>query len=116
MPSAFAPRWILALLVTVGPAVAEVRCPALLQGHRYEHASVFDGPPEEQADLGPDEGKRAVDIWRIGGLYGSGRLPYVVCRYAGTAAAVTEGPSLIVMAGEGPLSTACVDAGKPPGP
>lgn len=48
--------------------------------------SVFDGPPEELADLVPDDGKDAADtrsdIWN---LPHSDRGYWVVCRYANTA-------------------------------
>nr|WP_294508434.1 STY0301 family protein [uncultured Rhodopila sp.] len=70
-------------------ALAEVRCPASLESFAYARASVFDGPPEEQADLVPDSQKGGTDTWRVGGIFNSGRVPYLVCRYQGTARTVS---------------------------
>jgi|tagenome__1003787_1003787.scaffolds.fasta_scaffold20843759_1 hypothetical protein len=52
---------MLALLTIAGSAsaLAEIRCPALLEGHAYLRAGIFDGPPEEQADLVPDDRRGA---------------------------------------------------------
>jgi hypothetical protein len=50
-------------------------------------ASVFEGPPAEEASLVPDVIKSSGDYlytsWAIGYLFGKGRTPYLVCRYAG---------------------------------
>jgi hypothetical protein len=80
------------LLLTVAgsaSALAEVRCPALLEGHAYLRASVFDGPPEEQADLVPDDRRGGVDRWQVGSVFETGREPYLVCRYQDTDRAMT---------------------------
>ena len=85
-----ATRVALALLLAAAtPALADVRCPAALDGHRYARVSVFDGPPEEQADLVPDSQKGGTDTWRVGPVFSAGREPYLVCRYEGTPGTVT---------------------------
>jgi hypothetical protein len=57
-------------------------CPATLtdgqQSHALNNASLFDGPPEQLADLVPVSGKTA-DKWNLTGVD-----PYLVCRYQGT--------------------------------
>ena len=49
--------------------------------------SVFDGPPAEKADLDADamtgSGGHLSIFWDIGYLFGMGRTPYLVCKYAG---------------------------------
>ena len=71
----YAVRTILtSLLITGVPlsARAEVRCPALPDNHPYAKASVFDGPPEEQADLVPDSQTRGTNMWQIAPIFGLG--------------------------------------------
>ncbi|PPQ34471.1 STY0301 family protein [Rhodopila globiformis] len=82
---------VLSLLLAAGsaPGMAEVRCPPLLEGHAYARASVFDGPPEEQADLVPDDQRGGVDRWEVGFIFRTRRAPYLVCRYRGTERTVT---------------------------
>jgi len=62
-------------------------CPHVLsdghQNHVFNNASLFDGPPEQMANLVPVPGKTA-DRWDLTGVD-----PYLVCRYKGTNHVVT---------------------------
>lgn len=62
-------------------------CPSALsdgrQSYVLDNASLFDGPPEQLADLIPVQGKTA-DRWDLTGVD-----PYLVCRYKGTDKVVT---------------------------
>lgn len=82
---------LLALMALATPcaAQADIQCPPSLNGHQYARASVFDGPPEEQADLVPDGSAAGADIWQLGYIFDAGRVPYLVCRYAGTPQTAT---------------------------
>lgn len=53
------------------------------QNHVLDNASLFDGPPEQMADLIPAQGKTA-DRWDLTGVD-----PYLVCKYKGTDKVVT---------------------------
>jgi hypothetical protein len=63
-------------------------CPSTLsdghQIHALNNASLFDGPPEQMADLTPASGK--ADRWDLTGID-----PYLVCRYRGLDKVVTLG-------------------------
>ncbi|MEX3853341.1 STY0301 family protein [Paraburkholderia sp. BR10923] len=64
------------------PTRIRFKCPSVLsaggQHHVLDNASLFDGPPEEEADLIPEPGKTS-DQWDLTGVD-----PYLVCRYHGT--------------------------------
>ena len=67
-------------------AVAEkARCPAVKEGAKLSGVSVFDGPPEEQADLVPDisRGRNVVAyaVWEVGHIFDEGRHIFLMCRY-----------------------------------
>ena len=55
--------------------------------------SVFDGPPEEQADLVPDlsRGRTVVAyaVWEVGHVFDEGRNVFLVCRYGGSEDTIT---------------------------
>jgi hypothetical protein len=95
-----------AVLATAAPARAATRCPPTLDGHAHQRASVFDGPPQEQADLVPDSMGAAGDEWRVGYLFDLGRVPFLVCRYAGT-------PRTVTLRLQPPVAT-CITAHRPP--
>lgn len=84
---------VLALLAVAGVAeAAPTACPASHQGQRFNGGQVFDGPPEEMADLRPDHDRR-VDrerraTWAVAYVAKAGRRVHLLCHYAGQAAPV----------------------------
>ena|SRR5579864_5185707 len=62
------------------PARASALCPSRDQPVRS--VSLFDGPPQEHADLVPDGGGKLSGYWEVGYLYDSGRFITVRCKYA----------------------------------
>jgi len=74
-------------LIACSAAAAPVNCPAFIQAgavkDELNNASLYDGPPDEMADLIPDE-SGAMDIWNLDSVD-----PYLVCKYIGTAKIVT---------------------------
>ncbi|MGA2648885.1 MAG: STY0301 family protein [Terracidiphilus sp.] len=82
-------QWIAGaiLLVAVAAPAQSFKCPAWQGKNPLAGVSVYDGPPAEKADLVPDltkgSGDRLYASWDIGYLFGLGRTPYLVCRYAG---------------------------------
>ncbi len=82
-------RWLPGLLVVAiacggaGP----VTCPPLIKDaagpHRLDNASLFDGPPNQMADLEPVSAG-VLDRWNLDGVD-----PYLVCKFAGTTRMVT---------------------------
>lgn len=102
-----------ALLVFVGLAQAEeTRCPPFHSESPLFTGTVFDGPPEERADLIPDDAKvtkgGAYSTWEVGYIYDAGRSVFLVCRYR------DEGISLTV-----PIPhrvTHCIYETRPDGP
>jgi hypothetical protein len=76
-----------ALLVFFATAHAdEAGCPAYHGENPLSAGTVFDGPPEERADLMPDHSKvtkhRAYSTWDVGYIYDAGRQVFLACRYA----------------------------------
>jgi hypothetical protein len=67
---------------------SETTCPALQDKHPLSSVILFDGPPEEKADLMPDastgKGDQAVSTWNVGYIFTSGRKLFLVCKYSGT--------------------------------
>lgn len=92
-------RFILVALV-LGQAArsAEIKCPAYQGKHPLANVAVFDGPPEEKADLVPDSsnssGGRTASSWNVDYIFQAGRKLYVVCRYSG----LDEAKSLTIKA------------------
>jgi hypothetical protein len=82
-------QWIagtILLIATAAPAQS-FKCPAMQGKNALASISVFDGPPAEKADLAPDltkgSGDHLYSSWDIGYLFGLGRTPYLICKYAG---------------------------------
>lgn len=76
------------LLLATGAAHAEnFSCPALHGTTRLSGGRVFDGPPEQKADLVPDMSKsKDGDLdswWDVDYLYKAGRIVFLVCEYGG---------------------------------
>jgi len=63
----------------------EVKCPSLHAGIQLSSAIVYDGPPNEMADLIPDKsrgsGNHATSSWEVGYIYDAGRNVFLVCKY-----------------------------------
>jgi hypothetical protein len=77
---------ILLTLVLAGTVQAdEVKCPPLHGKIQLSDALVYDGSPEEMADLMPDKSKGSGDhaksSWEVGYIYEAGRNVYLVCKY-----------------------------------
>src|ERR1700760_1671016 len=76
------------MLVLAGGQPHQLQCSPALSDHGRWHqlsgASVFDGPPEDLADLIPDHGR-----WDLVPYQSTGRQIFVVCRYFGTSASQT---------------------------
>jgi hypothetical protein len=66
---------------------AEVKCPSYQSNHPLSSIVLFDGPPEEKADLMPDQstgsGDHANSSWDVRYIFANGRTLSVVCRYFG---------------------------------
>jgi hypothetical protein len=86
---------------------APVRCPASLTDagvrHVLANASLYDGPPEQMADLIPVPSGH-VDRWSL-----DGQDPYLVCKYDGTAKTATLHPKTakVCEAGGKPFKAYC---------
>ena len=76
----------LCISVLLCSAAAPLTCPGFVKDFSGEHAldnvSVFDGPPEQRADLIPDAYKGTA-VWDARHID-----PYLVCRYQGTGRTV----------------------------
>lgn len=74
-------------LLACSAAAAPANCPAFVQSGAVKdalnNASLYDGPPQQMADLIPDE-SGAMDKWDLDSVD-----PYLVCKYVGTARVVT---------------------------
>lgn len=81
--------WIAGAVLLASTAVSaqSFKCPARQGKNPLAGVSIFDGPPAEKADLAPDQtkgsGDRLYASWDIGYLFGLGRTPYLVCKFAG---------------------------------
>ena len=80
--------WPLLGLTTVACAgAAPATCPFSLSDggvrHALDNASLYDGPPDQRADLIPVSAG-SMDRWDLDGVD-----PYLVCRYSGTTKVVT---------------------------
>lgn len=61
-------------------SAAEI-CPAR-SGQFPRYLSVFDGPPEEMADLVPDTDSAGSSFWDLAYVYDAGRIVTIRCKYA----------------------------------
>jgi len=83
------------VLVAVGgtAAAAPTACPARHQGRAMNGGQVFDGPPEELADLRPDTdrrvGRERRATWNVASVYKAGRQVHLLCYYDGNTAPIT---------------------------
>jgi hypothetical protein len=77
--------FIFVLLSCAAAAAQEARCPAYHQQHPLIQVDVFDGPPEQLADLVPDVGQGTGDHayaeWNVAYIFDDGRNVYLVCKY-----------------------------------
>jgi hypothetical protein len=84
----------LVLIASIAHA-QEAKCPSYQGKRPLSSVVVFDGPPEERADLIPDFAKGNSDhvyaSWEVSYIFDAGRNLFLVCRYAGSgdAEAVT---------------------------
>jgi hypothetical protein len=71
-----------AFLFGSAASAAPLTCPSVLQAgtntYSLDNASLFDGPPDQMADLVPDPAG-AMDRWNLDAVD-----PYLVCRFFGT--------------------------------
>jgi hypothetical protein len=63
----------------------EARCPAYKEKAPLSGVVLYDGPPEQKADLMPDISKGGDDhvyaSWKVGYIFDKGRKLYLVCRF-----------------------------------
>jgi len=75
------------VLLACQARAAPSACPSVLQAgttkYVLDNASLFDGPPDEMADLVPDPAG-GFDRWNLAAVD-----PYLVCRFAGTSQTIT---------------------------
>lgn len=76
----------LALSCVFGSAAAvETACPARVGKSPLSSAALFDGPPEQMADLMPDSASvatgRTTATWTVDYVYKAGRQVHLVCKY-----------------------------------
>jgi hypothetical protein len=62
----------------------EIRCPAKSGNNKLSNVSIFDGPPEEKADLEPDNSKAGVSTWDVSYIFENGGKLYLQCEYSGS--------------------------------
>lgn len=63
----------------------EARCPSHKDKGALSGVVLYDGPPEQKADLMPDitkgSGDHAYASWKVGHIFDQGRKLYLVCRF-----------------------------------
>lgn len=78
----------LVFLLTATAHTQEFKCAATQGKKPLTNAAVFDGPPEEKAELEPDDSRGNTSYtyasWDVGYLFKIGRTPYLVCKYGGS--------------------------------
>ncbi|GGF19300.1 hypothetical protein GCM10011611_26510 [Aliidongia dinghuensis] len=92
-------RIALALLVLI-PTLAsaeEIKCPDAQAGTHLSTVTLFDGPPDEHADLMPDTFKKektggGKSDWDVAYIFEAGRQLYVECQYG------SKVPSIVLKA------------------
>jgi hypothetical protein len=75
-----------AALMLAGTAHGQaVKCPSYQEKTPLSTVVLYDGPPEQRADLMPDvskgSGDRAYASWDVGYIFGSGRNLFLLCRF-----------------------------------
>jgi hypothetical protein len=75
----------LVMLFAATASAQEFKCPATQGKKSLVNTAVFDGPPEEKAELEPDDSRGntsyAYASWDVGYLFKIGRTPFLVCKY-----------------------------------
>jgi hypothetical protein len=68
--------------VTTGCASAQsIECPIALDGHKLSSMDMYDGPPEDETSLSPDNGG-----WQLGYPSVSKQGFFIICGYGNVAA------------------------------
>ena len=66
----------------------EVKCPSYQGKSALSTVDLFDGPPEERADLMPDVSKGNADhayaSWEVGYIFDKGRNLFLICHFSGS--------------------------------
>lgn len=75
-------------LVLAGTTHAQqAKCPSYQGKNFLSSVVLFDGPPEQRADLMPDvskgSGDHAYALWDVSYIFASGRNLFLVCRFGG---------------------------------
>ncbi|WDD93911.1 hypothetical protein Bsp3421_004014 [Burkholderia sp. FERM BP-3421] len=65
----------------IEPASSAPVCP-VRDGAPLRFVDVFDGAPDEQATLVPDQAGATAGNWQLGYVYDAGRFVTVRCKYA----------------------------------
>lgn len=109
---------LLLLLLPVAAWATESRCPPVNQGQALRTVSVFDGPPEERADLVPDvtvkERGGYRSEWSVTYIFQAGRGLFVECRYGQSMPPIVLAPDATTTrcvfhsAGAGKVSLVCL--------
>ena len=94
----------LAGLICALPAcavAADLSCPPSSHGSPLKTVTVFDGPPEELADLVPDTYRKTADggtsMWNVAYIFAQGRQLNIRCDYGSqTAPVVIQPPASVV--------------------
>jgi len=77
----------IALLLAMQMQAQVAKCPSYKGKSPLSSVTVFDGPPEQRADLMPDvskgSGDHAYASWDVGYIFSSGRIVYLVCEFGG---------------------------------
>lgn len=71
----------LAFTSTAGPAFAREVCPKDASS-ALRYVDLFDGPPEDLAQLIPDVANPHSGYWQLAYIYKAGRFATVRCKYA----------------------------------
>jgi hypothetical protein len=78
----------LALLLAMRMQAQVAKCPPYKGKSPLSSVTVFDGPPEQRADLMPDVSKGSGDhtyaSWDVAYILAAGRNLYLVCEFGGT--------------------------------
>lgn len=75
------------MMTATAAHAVQMSCPATQKGKRLSAVSLFDGPPEDMAELRPEEGREKNGLlrtyWMLEDIHKAGRVPHVVCDYDG---------------------------------
>jgi len=78
----------IALLLAMRMQAQVAKCPSYKGKSPLSSVTVFDGPPEQRADLMPDvsrgRGDHIYASWDVGYIFAAGRNVYLVCEFGGT--------------------------------